>query len=181
MLTEVGEIKIIDDFLSEEDFCGIKEIFMSDDFPWYTSIVVNPENAVDELNNIQLVHEFYKYMKPISRVFDTFGCVFEKIDPVALLRVKANLVLRTENIVEHGMHTDVIEYAPGMRTGILYMHTCDGYTRFDDEDNTQVQSVANRFVHFPAYIKHTGTTTTDSRVRVVVNFNYIHTDEWQKL
>jgi hypothetical protein len=179
MLTKVGEIEIIDGIIDDKDFLEIKEVLMSRDFPWYTSTVI--DNPKEELRNIQLVHEFYKYMKPLSKAFDTFGPILEKIDPVALLRIKANLLVGTDRIVEHGMHTDVNEYVPGMRTGILYMNTCNGYTRFDDEDNTCVQSVANRFVHFPAYIKHTGTTTTDSKVRVVVNFNYIHTDEWQKL
>ncbi|WLW37349.1 DNA endonuclease V [Synechococcus phage S-RS29] len=181
MLTEIGEIKIIDDFLSEEDFLTIKDTLMAPHFPWYASIVVNPEHSTDELNNVQFVHEFYKYMKPLSKVFDTFGCVLEKINPVALLRVKANFVTRTENIFEHGMHTDVPEYVDGMRTGILYMNTCNGYTRFDDEDDTQVQSVANRFVHFPAYIRHTGTTTTDEKCRVVINFNYLYADTWTTL
>ena len=71
------------------------------------------------------------------------------------------------------------EYVHGMRTGVLYMNTCNGYTAF--ENDTQVQSVANRFVSFPAYMRHTGTTTTDEKVRVVVNFNYIHADNWQVL
>ena len=174
MLTKVGDIEIIDDFVEPEEYLAIRDVLMSKDFPWYTSIVV--DSSANELQNIQLVHEFYKYMKPISRAFDTFGAVLEKIDPVAILRIKANLVIGTEKLYEHGMHTDVREYVPGMRTGVYYLNTCDGYTGF--EDGTKVQSVANRFVSFPANMLHTGTTTTNDKCRVVVNFNWIHVDEW---
>ena len=174
-----GEIEIIDDFLPEEDFLRIRDVLMAEDFPWFTSTVVDPGNSTDELRNVQMVHEIYLNMKPVSRACDVFECVINKLDVVALLRIKANLVLGTEKIVEHGYHTDVREYVNGMRTGVLYMNTCNGYTAF--ENDTQVQSVANRFVSFPAYMRHTGTTTTDEKVRVVVNFNYIHADNWRIL
>ena len=36
-----GEIEIIDDFLPEEDFLRIKSILMAEDFPWFTSTVVD--------------------------------------------------------------------------------------------------------------------------------------------
>jgi hypothetical protein len=51
------------------------------------------------------------------------------------------------------------------------MNTCNGYTLF--EDGTKVESVANRIVTFPNSMKHTGTTTTDSEYRMVINFNYV--------
>ena len=50
------------------------------------------------------------------------------------------------------------------------MNTNDGYTEF--EDGTKVESVANRLVTFPANLKHTGTSCTDEKTRIVINFNY---------
>ena len=51
------------------------------------------------------------------------------------------------------------------------MNTNDGYTKF--EDGTKVESVANRMVTFPNSMKHTGTTTSNSEYRLVINFNYV--------
>ena len=53
---------------------------------------------------------------------------------------------------------------------ILYMNTNNGFTKF--EDGTVIESVANRFVTFPNHTEHTGTTTSDSDYRLVINFNY---------
>ena len=55
-------------------------------------------------------------------------------------------------------------------TSIFYVNTNNGYTKF--EDGTKVESVANRLVSFPANKKHTGTSCTDEKTRVVINFNY---------
>ena len=55
-------------------------------------------------------------------------------------------------------------------TSIFYVNSNNGYTVF--EDGTKVESVANRFVSFPANMKHKGTSCTDEKIRVVINFNY---------
>ena len=51
------------------------------------------------------------------------------------------------------------------------MNTNNGYTKF--EDGTKVESVANRLVTFPASMMHTGTSCTDKKIRIVINFNYM--------
>ena len=51
----------------------------------------------------------------------------------------------------------------------------NGYSEF--EDGTKVESVANRMVTFPANVKHTGTSCTDEKTRVVINFNYLIKNE----
>jgi hypothetical protein len=50
------------------------------------------------------------------------------------------------------------------------MNTNNGYTEF--EDGTRVESVANRFISFPVGMKHRGTSCTDKKTRVVINFNF---------
>ena len=49
--------------------------------------------------------------------------------------------------------------------------TNNGYTEF--ENGMKVESVENRWVSFPEDIKHRGTSCTDEKVRVVINFNYL--------
>ena len=55
-------------------------------------------------------------------------------------------------------------------TSIFYMNTNNGYTKF--EDGTKIESVANRLVSFPSNMKHKGTSCTDEKTRVVINFNH---------
>ena len=55
-------------------------------------------------------------------------------------------------------------------TSIFYVNTNNGYTKF--EDGTKVESVANRMITFPSNMKHTGTSCTDEKKRIVINFNY---------
>ena len=53
-----------------------------------------------------------------------------------------------------------------------------GYSIADDfeiefEDGTKIESVANRLISFPEEMKHRGTSCTDEKIRVVINFNYL--------
>ena len=73
----------------------------------------------------------------------------------------------TETLKEHGMHTD---YNYPHKASILYINTCDGYTKF--EDGTKIDSVANRMLIFDGSKLHTSSTTTDQPVRMNINFNY---------
>ena len=40
------------------------------------------------------------------------------------------------------------------------------------ENGEKIESVENRLVIFDSTIKHTGTTSTDTKFRSVINFNY---------
>ena len=51
------------------------------------------------------------------------------------------------------------------------MNTNNGYTEF--ENGVKIESVANRLITFPAGMKHRGTSCTDKKIRVVINFNYL--------
>ena len=99
--------------------------------------------------------------------------ILNKIRPKEIYRIKANLLTKTPEIVPNSFHTDVggnmgvIPYT----TSIFYLNTNNGYTEF--EDGTIVESVANRWISFPEDTKHRGTSCTDEKVRVVINFNYL--------
>ena len=56
----------------------------------------------------------------------------------------------------------------------IHLNTCDGYTVF--KNGEKVESVANRYIEFDSNLMHSGTSTTDSKRRVVINFNYITKD-----
>ena len=165
-------IDIIDNYLPEKDFFNLFNHMKDYSFDWHLSNIVSEDIAESETNNWQFCHVFYR-MHEHKRTFPLLIPTLRKINPVALLRIKANLSLATKEIEEGGMHIDVEgEDVPDcVRTSILYMNTNDGYTLF--EDGTKVESVMNRFVTFPHTLKHAGTTCTNSPFRMVINFNYI--------
>ena len=97
--------------------------------------------------------------------------VLQKIGAQGLHRIKINLQTQTSKIIENEFHTDIHEESDdGWLTAILYMNTNNGYSKF--EDGTVVESVANRMVTFPAKRRHKGSSCTDEKRRVVINFNY---------
>ena len=131
------------------------------------------EHSDTNVNNLQLVHVFYDNHAPLGSSFEILYPILEKLQPAALIRIKANLVMCRDSIIESGMHTDIIQGSTDdyMKTSILYLNTCNGHTKFENGD--VVESVANRLVTFPQYLRHCGTTCTDRPFRSVINFNYV--------
>jgi hypothetical protein len=99
--------------------------------------------------------------------------LYTKLRVGTFMKAKVNCNFVTNEIIEHGLHTDIEPRSLGesMTTAIYYVNSNDGYTLF--EDGTKVESVANRLVMFPCNTKHTGTSCTDQRYRMVINLNYI--------
>ena len=165
-------MKIIDDFLPPDQLGHIARTMTNAFFPWNMSKIVD-DNDNNHQRNVQMVHMFYERLAPVDNSIELLYPVLQVIQPYALLKAKANLIIGSDKLVEHGMHIDVTDAddRPYLQTSILYMNTCNGYTLF--EDGTKVHSVANRFVTFPNHTRHTGTTTTDAEYRMVINFNYV--------
>ena len=116
---------------------------------------------------------FYMFHVPYHNTilcssFSLFEPVLKYLEIRSLIRIKCNLYPNTETIKEHGMHTD---YPFPHKSAILYINTCDGYTKF--EDGTKIDSVANRMLVFEGETLHTSSSTTDQVVRCNINFNYV--------
>jgi hypothetical protein len=94
--------------------------------------------------------------------------ITKKLKIRSIIRIKANLVTKTEKIIEHGFHTD-FPY-PDSKTSVFYINTNNGYTKFDD--GFIVNSVENRVATFNSMLPHTGSSCTDAQARVVINLNY---------
>ena len=83
------------------------------------------------------------------------------------MRVKLNLLTKTNEIVEHDYHKD--SESSDALTSILYLNTNNGYTRFKDKN---IKSEANTLITFPSATFHSGTTCTDEGFRLVLNIVY---------
>ena len=160
-------MNIIDNFLPERVFRPIQSMFESDTFSWYWN---NHKSTYDdpmcsELEDYQFTHTFY--LNHTKRSQYNIDPIINQLKPNALVRIKANLTTRTSEIVKYGFHIDTNIHC---KTAIYYINSNDGYTEF--MDGNKVNSIENRMVIFDSKLGHTGTSCTDSKRRIVVNFNY---------
>ena len=164
-------MKIEDNFLDQKEFDELEGLMMWPDFAWG---YCNRIDTVEDADDFMFVHLFYFNHAPTSSCIEKLNPIVDIINPISLCRIKANLLTRTPEIVENSFHTDMgvmsEEQQKQWTTSIFYVNTNNGYTKF--EDGTKVESVANRMVTFPSNMKHTGTSCTDKKMRIVVNFNY---------
>ena len=163
-------MKIENNFLDQKEFDKLQSFIMGEELNWHYQKAIDTNEDVDKY---QFIHPFYFNYAPISPFIEKLAPIIKKITPVALEKIKANLLTRTPEIVENTFHVDVEypeEKLKQLTTSIFYVNTNNGYKKF--EDGTKVESVANKMVTFPTNMKHTGTSCTDERTRVVINFNY---------
>jgi len=171
-------LEIIDDFLPQGDLKEIQDAMFGPDFAWYYNQSIDgldnpPIDYKEQEDKFQFVHVFYRHNRPMSIFYDKW---YEKfVIPVIgnnsiIYRIKANLLTRTLNIVENEFHTDGPTKKP-FTTAIFYLNSNNGYTKF--KDGKKVESQENRLVRFPVGKEHAGTSCTDKKVRVVINFLYM--------
>ena len=161
---------IIDNFLSEDYFNLIRNIMLGENIAWF---YMDRIDYADDVDKFQFIHSFYAKGNWASAYGNIFGSLFQKLKPKEIYRIKANLLPRTPEIKVNRFHTDIQENNGVIpyTTSIFYLNTNNGYTEF--EDGTIVESVANRWISFPEDTKHRGTSCTDEKIRVVINFNYL--------
>ena len=156
-------IKVIDNFLEEDQFDHLQSIIFTDGFPWFYN------NWQTHLHDGLYVffHRFYSDPSgPSSSFFEMFDHTLCKLGVKKLYRIKANLNPKTVFHRKSGYHIDY----PNITTSILYMNTNNGWTQF--KKGKKIKSVANRMVIFDSNLEHKAVTCTDKKLRIVVNFNY---------
>lgn len=178
---------IIDNFLEQDVFEKMKNEICGNTFPWKYASTKSASKTGEEsedLHNHQMYNTLHGFDHMIHRMHSPqlklVWPIFFILKPMAILRVKVNRQFPTNEIYESDMHTDnnAPENVPIM-TGVLYMNTNNGYTKF--ENGEKIYSYENRAVLFDGHTKHCGSTCTDSKERVVINFNYISSLETPEL
>lgn len=159
-------MKIIDNFLPKEQFLNIQNIFMSKEMPWYYQSSINKNHKEDDLNSY-FTHGLYYQNSGYSNFFNYILPIVEFINPKALIRVKANLYLKTEKINVHEPH---IDYNFKHKGAIFYINTNNGKTIL--YNGVKVDSIENRLLLFDPSKEHNSTSTTNSKCRININFNY---------
>ena len=173
-LDMANEIEVHDNYLSETDFYQLENLLLKNgNFPYFFS----DSKVSDGDEFAQFIHQFYDGQTINSNFFDNLHPILDKLNPVSLITIKANLQLKDTEIRVTGMHNDITrgysdfrEPIENQKTGILYMNTNNGKTVF--EDGEHIESVKNRMIIFPASKRHAGTTHTDTICRCLINFNW---------
>ena len=159
--------KIIDNFLDLSTFTILQNVFLSADIPWYYNKGINKPLNSDDLNDYQFTHKIYENNRAYSETFELMQPILKALEVKALVRIKANLSSKTETHQVYGLHKDTDFECT---TAIMYLNTTNGYTVFEDDE--KVDGVENRLIKFDSQLKHSGVSSTDTQVRVVLNLNY---------
>ena len=174
-----SDIKVVNNLLEDELFDDLFYRMTNKEFPWFYCPHIDYEGENLGVTNFQFEHWFYfsSFYQGTSDQIAILHPIIERIDPVAFWRIKANLLTNTPKVQENNYHIDIgnlrnnDEKLEQWTTSIYYLNSNNGYTEF--EDGTIIESEANRLVTFPANLIHRGTTCSDAKIRVVINFDYL--------
>ena len=172
------DLKIIDNFLSENEFNELLKntIDSGSQTPFMISSNVEFKSKTkqkEEYWSWYMTHMVYSGDVPESKIYPHLREMFvPKFIDIAnfktMLRIKINAYPHTNEVKEHKEHSD---YAFKNMGALFSLNTCDGYTKFND--GTKVESVANRIVFFDASKKHQSSTTSNDKLRYNINFNFL--------
>jgi hypothetical protein len=173
-ITKVKGLIILEDFLPKELFEKTQHTLIGPGcmFPWFFNSTKTYNDEHKTLTNFQFTHTFFDHNAEASKYYrDLIFPFFALLNPVSIIRVKANLTGVSQNFQEKTIsqfHIDIPE--ANNKTAIYYVNSNNGKTVFPN--GTEIDSVANRMVIFDGSEQHTAVSCTDQQVRCVLNFNY---------
>jgi hypothetical protein len=159
-------MKQIENFLDKNYYIELKEILTSDKFPWR----IRTQMTKPPGDNIYFTYSFYNNFIQTSELHETLIIpILDKLNAASVIQVRANLALN-ELFDRSAFHTD---YSYNSKTAILYFTTCDGGTEFKLNNKIKfIKAQENKIVIFNAKTPHRAVTSTDSKTRIILNFNY---------
>ena len=158
-----SQIKIIDNFLEKEFFLTLQNLILGEYFYWF----FNDYKVYENDNDFQFVHTVVRKSQTTSDFIKYINPILSKLNAKKTIQVKLNLQTKKDKIYNHIFHTDM----PDVKTAIFYINTNNGKTIF--KNGEEVNSIQNRIVIFDSNLKHTGTSHTDTKRRVLINLNYV--------
>ena len=165
-------MKIIKDYLTEENYQLIFDGVYSKNFPWHRDKIISP-SQLDEFpllchprHNFQFTHIMYAKKKS-SKHIAVIKPFLERLEATNIRFIKLNYNYPTDEVIEHCYHVDILE---PYKVGVYYLNTTDGYTKF--RNGCKVSGEKNKFVTFDSSEYHTGTSCTTPEGRIVLNVIY---------
>lgn len=190
----MNDIKVIDNFLENNDSHNIFKKITDSYFKWYLSseeYTVN-KDIINEMKtrfknlkeHIQFVHSFFEYndKEDISNDFKHIKPVFDKLidytngENIDLLRAKVNLQPQCKDFLKDNHNCPHIDNTKiKHKTLLYYVNDSDGDTFFFNDKDELIKRVTpkkNRAVLFDGDILHCGSHPVESLYRIVLNINY---------
>jgi hypothetical protein len=164
--------EIIDNFLDNKFFDRIyTNVVLSHHHIWRFSPYLNINHTTidNDCYFESLIFQDKQIYLDNYRLFEPFWTL---LNIKELLRIKANCYPSKEKLIVHSPHVD---YPFAHRGAILYLNTCDGFTKLSN--GTTVDSVRNRLLLFNAGEKHQSTNCTNCKARFNINFNFFSKDD----
>ena len=183
------KLRVVDNFLPKGEFFHIREhLIDKPDVPFnYYDGKVYGRLQDNGLSDHHMVHCFYHWNRFPKEPTGTpqMGLMLPIIGRCRVLavhRIKCNLELYSgPEHYESEYHKDwtresTTEGSPTMQAAIYYVNSNNGYTEFAESQDgpavEKVESVENRMVFFPADTWHRGVSSTNTKYRCVINFNW---------
>lgn len=169
----------------------------NDDFPWFLAsygTVFKPGISVDAqpirmeypkmYEDIQFFHILVGHAKIVSPYVNRIaGPIVEDLGIVKSYRVKLNLQLKSDKIVEGGYNTPHCDVEPEsqahLKVCIVHLNNSDGDTVLFDDDKNEIERIPfkkGRTIYMRPNIMHSGNHPKDHPLREVINFNFWDTE-----
>ena len=115
---------VIDNAVPTEEFKGLQQAILHDEFDWYFRNTISGAVA----GQSQFIHPFHinGLVTTTREKFSVLFPILNVLGPTAIIRIKANSTHKTPQSVETGLHIDV--KTPGSLTAIFYVNSNNGYT-----------------------------------------------------
>jgi len=141
------------------------------------------QNSLYDYQFVHKLHSIFEqgYSPHWNDIIPVIAKLNVNVNIGAFRRVKANLQVAQKDVVYGGFHHDLTGKGipdENLFIAIYYVNTNNGYTEF--EDGTKIDSIADRLIVFKNDIKHRGVSQTDTKQRIVINFNF-YSPSWTKL
>jgi len=157
-------IKVIDNFLPQDEFKYIQDSILSDHFPFYFNESITSDK--DPKDYYYFTHTFFYDNKPQSNWFVLWKNFLKKIKCRSLIRIKASMYMNSKKKRKNKPHVD---YTFEHKGCLFYINTNNGETFFEKK---KVLPKENRVVFFQPHKLHSSSLCTDQKRRLVINFNY---------
>ena len=161
-------MQVLDNFLPADDFKKIQDTVLSPEFTWTYWHRVGDENDPPEwLWNSKFVHIPFQDTQLTSALNMLSPFINDlRLEVKAMKRIIINSYPYTQTVEKHAPHED---YDYPHKGALLNLTTCNGFTYVEGKE---IKSVENRVILFNPSLPHYGTTTSNSKRRVIINFNY---------
>ena len=161
-------MKIIKNLLSSKDLKMVQDILMLEDFPWF----YRATETTREEDGEYFTHNFMRVPQPgRSKWYYVLEPILSHLNILSLLMVRANLCVNSNVALRSRFHTDNND--PRVTTAIFYVNTNNGMTLLRTPEGI-IKSPAeeNKIIIFPSQTHHQSVRQTDTKQRVVINFNF---------